>query len=130
VYRQVAAVTAAASLHGLLLLVEPGEDEAAALPAPTRRRTVTVTEVARDRQRAWVKEHGLLGLITDDTWTGWSFGRMGATGFFGLAGVAAAAGLAVRPQTGALTDPERHLDLPELLARYLRAAGPVVLGAG
>lgn len=125
-YRQVASTAAAGSVPGLLVVVEAEPDEVASLPADVRRRLVAVVDVAPDRAAEWVARHGLLGVVTPFTWVRWVAGTMGATGVFGRADVAAAAGLTQRAETGALTGRERFLDLPDLLARYLRAAGPVV----
>jgi len=128
-YVQVDSTAAAGAAHGLVVLVQSDEGEVTALPASLRSRTIAVTAVAQERQRHWTARHGFLGLVSSRTWTHWAGGMMGATGVFGQLDVADAAGLVLRTQNGALTDPVRQLELPELLARYL-AAAPTVLGFG
>ena len=129
-YVQVAVTAEAAAAQGLVILAQPAESEVTALPADVRSRTVAVTEVARGQQRDWAARHGFLGLVTSQAWVHWGAGMMGARGVFGQRDIADAAGLVLGGETGMLGDPEGQLELPELLARYLRAAGPIVLGLG
>jgi hypothetical protein len=126
-YRQVGSIVEAGSVPGLLVAVEAEPDEVAALPDEIRRRLVAVTDVPPGEAAAWVARHGLLGVVTPFTWVRWVAGMMGASGVFGRADVAAAAGLTQRAETGALMARGRWLELPDLLARYLTAAGPIVL---
>jgi hypothetical protein len=115
---------AAVAAGGLVVLVGAEPAAIAALPADARRRVVAVTDPEPEDPRDWTTRAGLLGLVTKRTWLRWSNGMMGASGFFGRPEIAAAAGLVMRDDNGALTDPHRSANLPELLARYLRSCDP------
>jgi hypothetical protein len=129
-YVRVDSTAAAGSAHGFIVLVQPDEGEVTALPASLRSRTIAVTAVTHEQQRDWTARCSFLGLVSSRTWTHWAGGMMGATGVFGQLEIADAAGLVLRAENGALEDPERRLELPELLARYLAAAGLQVPGPG
>ena len=121
-YRQVGSTSAAGAVAGLLVVVETEVSEVVALAADVRRRLVAVVDVAPEEAQRWVTAQRLLGLVTPFTWMRWVAGMMGASGVFGRADIAAAAGLTARPDTGALMKDGRYLELPTLLACYLAAA--------
>jgi hypothetical protein len=108
--------------HDGILLVIPAEPMlGAALPATARRRSIVVAEVERGAEVEWLDAFGALALITMRTWARWSNGMFGTTGFYGRADVAAVACLVPDRGTGALGAASGHLELAELLARYVRA---------
>jgi hypothetical protein len=125
-YQRVDSVAGVTEVAGFLVVVGPEPDQVAELPVPVRRRLVAVTDVDAEAASRWLAEQDLLGLVTSFTWTRWAHGMMGASQVFGRADVAGAAGLTQRAGTGALTGQGKPLELPDLLARYLAAAGRVV----
>jgi hypothetical protein len=91
-----------------------------ALPAGVRSRTIAVLRDERHHPTI-MTEHGFLGVISHSGWRSWANGLMGAKGIYGHEDIARAAGLDRHAVMGWLRG-KRVLELPTLLAQYLRAA--------